>query len=138
MSVTKRALMPVSRWKRSTVSFKTPSRRCGVHVDGLHLLHQFPQLEHFFAQQALDPAQFATDRPIRLGLSPHYVHLHFHRNERLHRTIMQFPGDSRALDRAGPPAQPVQEVHVIDRRPYLPHQAQQKSQLLLPLSPPEG
>src|SRR5579862_8305647 len=52
----------------------------GVDVNRLHLLHQFAQLQHFFAQQALDPPQLAADRHIRLGLPAYDVHLHLHRD----------------------------------------------------------
>ena len=119
------------------MSFKTLSNRRAVHVDRFHLLHQFPQLEHFLAQQALDAAQFAAHHGWRgLGLTPQNVHLHLDRNQRLHRAIVQFPRKARALRRSRPASQPVQQINVVNRRPHLANQIEQKTQFLLRLPPP--
>src|SRR5450755_270207 len=107
-----------------------------VHFDRLHLLHQFAQLQHLLAQQSLDAHQFPTDGLARLALPPHYINLHLHGNQRLHRAIVQFPREARALGRSRSPPHAMQQVNVIDRRTHLPHQAEQEAQFLLLLAPP--
>ena len=69
----------------------------------------------------------ASNRLARLGLTPQHVHLHFHCNQRLHRSIVQFARKARPLGRPRPPPQPVQQVNVVDRRTHLVNQIQQES-----------
>ena len=115
---------------------QNPEQPLRVDIDRFHLLHQFPQLEHFLAQQSLDAAQFRADRFAGVGLPAQYVHLHFHRNQRLHGAIVQFPRKARPLGRSRPAPQPVQKINVVDRRADLVDQIQQKAQFLLLLAPP--
>src|SRR5579864_6246077 len=126
------ALKPLDR------IFQDSEQTLRVHVDSLHLLHQFPQLQHFFAQQPLNSSQFPVDRPVGLGLTAHYVYLHLHSNEGLHCAIMQFSRKPGSLRRQCAPPQPVQKVHVIHRRPHLPHHVQQETQFLLFFATPLG
>src|SRR5579872_5661896 len=116
--------------------FQDSEQTLRVHVDSLHLLHQFPQLQHFFAQQPLNSSQFPVDRPVGLGLTAHYVYLHLHGDQGLHCAIMEFSREPGSLRRQCAPPQPVQKVHVIHRRPHLPHHVQQETQFLLFFSPP--
>src|SRR5579864_8298004 len=101
-----------------------------IDVEGLHLLHQFPQLEDFLTQEALDSSEFCGDRArIDSRLPANHVHLHLHRDQRLHSAIVKLAGHSSALHRAGTLPQATQQVDVINGRSYLPHQFLQEAQL---------
>src|SRR5437899_12850775 len=69
-------------------------------------------------------------------MPPQNVHLHFDRNQRLHRAVVQFARKTGALSRSRTPAQPVEKVNVVHCWPNLMHQVQQEAEFLLLLSPP--
>src|ERR1017187_2310614 len=103
----------------------------GVHLERLHLLHQFTQLQHFFAEQFLDAPQFRIhDRRLCPRLTPQHIDLHFHGNQRLNRAVMQLARKTRAFHRSRPLPQPPHQVDVINRRPHLLREFLQKAQFL--------
>src|ERR1035437_10502809 len=103
----------------------------GIHLERLHGLHQFAQLQYFFAEQLLDPPQLRVHHwRLRSRLAPEHVQLHFHSDERLNRAIVKFAREPPTLQRPRPLPQPAHQVHVVDRRPHLLREFLQEPQFL--------
>src|ERR1039458_190233 len=103
----------------------------GIHIERLHGLHQFAQLQNFFAQQLLDAPELRVHhRCLRYRLAPEHIQLHFHSDERLNRAVVKFAREPPTLQRARPLPQSAHQVNVVDRRPHLLREFLQEPQFL--------
>src|SRR5271165_4380567 len=106
----------------------------GADFDWPHALHQFPQIQHLFAEQVLDAVQFRS-LGAAVGTAPQHIDLHLNANERLNRSVMQFPRHAGPFHCARARPQPPEQVNRIKSRGDLPQDVLGEPQFALPVPP---
>ena len=94
----------------------TPVRRLHPKLGNLIRFRRLLGLYAFFYATLHFLIYVIADRFAGLGLPAHHVHLHFDRDQRLHRPVMQLPRKARALGCSRPPSQAVKKINVVHSR----------------------